>query len=148
MSPRLSKQPVISRTDLERIAEERLREAEALLEAGCFTGAVYLGGYAVEAYLKSAICRRLRWEHLLGAFKTHDLEGLLLYAGLAPDLDADKAVEKSFHEVAAIWNDEQGEATVRYANPEEIDEKTARSFLRCVLGDPEGLIPWLRNRTS
>lgn len=148
MSPKLSRQALISRRHLERIGDERLREARALLEAGCFAGAVYIGGYAVECYLKAAICRRLGWDQLLGVFRTHDLEGLLLYTGLNFELESQILVYANFRQIVGLWNDRSGEAVVRYWDPARVDENTAKTFIDCLNGVPEGLIPWLQKAIS
>lgn len=47
---------MIDLTELRKIAEERLKDAEALLAAGRYDGAIYLGGYVVELGLKRRIC--------------------------------------------------------------------------------------------
>ncbi len=41
--------------ELRQLAEDRLRDAAALLAAGQFSGAYYLAGYAVECGLKACI---------------------------------------------------------------------------------------------
>ena len=46
---------MIDRAELRKIARERLKDAEALLKAGRYDGAVYLGGYVVELALKSQL---------------------------------------------------------------------------------------------
>lgn len=48
---------MIDRTDLRKIARERLKDAEALLAAARYDGAIYLGGYVVELSLKAAFVR-------------------------------------------------------------------------------------------
>ncbi|HBB88531.1 MAG TPA: hypothetical protein DC047_13040 [Blastocatellia bacterium] len=53
---------MIEHGELLEIAEERLKDAEALLAAGRYDGAIYLGGYVVELALKSCICRILNWK--------------------------------------------------------------------------------------
>jgi HEPN domain-containing protein len=148
MSPKLSKQPIISLNDLAQVGDERLRESKVLLEAGCYAGAIYVGGYAVECYLKAAICHRLQWEKLLGTFKTHDLEALLLYTGLASELEGEILVDENFRQVVGMWNDKNGEVAIRYRDPKDMDMKTASTFLDCLLGVPGGLIPWLRKAIS
>jgi hypothetical protein len=52
-----------TRQELKDLTRLRLREAEALFQAACYNGAVYLGGYAVEAALKARICRLLGAEN-------------------------------------------------------------------------------------
>ncbi len=47
----------MNRIDLQQLARARLREAEALLNAGEWSGAYYLAGYAVECGLKACIAK-------------------------------------------------------------------------------------------
>ena len=49
----------MNRTNLQRLAEERARDAELLLEGGQWSGAFYLAGYAVECGLKSCVLARI-----------------------------------------------------------------------------------------
>lgn len=148
MSPRLANRPLISRSDLERLGDARLREARVLLEAGCFAGAVYLGGYSSECYLKAAIGHRLGWNQLIETFETHDLEGLLAYTGLERELRSSAPVHLSFMEIVGLWNGRGGEPQVRYEDPRDVDEPSARSFIRCLTSASEGMIPWLQRAIS
>lgn len=81
---------MIVRAELRRIARERLRDAEALLVAGRFDGAIYLGGYVVELALKGKVCKTLKWAGFphtrrefegYQSFKTHNLDILLALSG-------------------------------------------------------------------
>ncbi len=69
----------ITRSDFQRLAELRLREAELLLNAGCAEVAYYLAGYAVECALKACICARGRPDHfpprpdVVNAMYSHNL---------------------------------------------------------------------------
>jgi HEPN domain-containing protein len=47
----------MNRTDFQELAEERLEDARPLLDAGRFSGAYYLAGYAVECALQACIAR-------------------------------------------------------------------------------------------
>jgi len=47
---------VISRTDLQKMAQAKLEDAEALLQAKRYDSAVYICGYAIELALKARIC--------------------------------------------------------------------------------------------
>lgn len=135
------------------IAEARLLEAETLFQAKHYAGAVYLGGYAVECFLKVAICVRLEWDALRGTFKTHDLEGLLLYSGLDRTLRTSRDIVDSFGKIVQIWaieasGNNDGRRSVRYQRPTDIDEQTARRFLEYVANPSIGVVPWLRGRIS
>jgi HEPN domain-containing protein len=81
---------VIAVSDIRRLARARLADAEVLLAAGRFDGAVYVVGYAVEIALKARICKTLRWPEFpttqgefkeLTSFKTHKLPILLRLSG-------------------------------------------------------------------
>jgi HEPN domain-containing protein len=81
---------MIDHGELMNIAVERLKDAEALLAAGRYDGAIYLGGYVVELALKSSICKILKWKSFpqtrrefqnYQSFKTHDLDILLSLSG-------------------------------------------------------------------
>lgn len=143
----LSRQPVIDKDALREIAESRIREAEVLLRGGHHAAAIYLAGYAVECYLKLAVCTRLSWDTLLATFRVHDLEGLLLYSGFDKELRADERVIESFAKMSAIWRME-GTESVRYRKPGEFDESTAKRFLEYVCDPETGVVPWLRSRVS
>jgi len=82
----------LNRNDFQELARIRLREAEALLEAGCFDGAFYLMGYVVECALKACIAKQTKEydfpdRKTVNASYTHDLEDLLGVAGLKPERD-------------------------------------------------------------
>lgn len=47
----------MNRRELQELAKVRLKEANALLEAGFHDGAYYLAGYAVECALKACIAK-------------------------------------------------------------------------------------------
>jgi hypothetical protein len=49
----------MTRADWQQIAEERAKDAQALIAASQWSGAFYLAGYAVECGLKSCVLRRL-----------------------------------------------------------------------------------------
>ncbi|MDX2041108.1 MAG: HEPN domain-containing protein [Acidobacteriota bacterium] len=82
---------MITRVELRKIARERLKDAEALFNAGRYDGAVYLSGYAIELALKNRICKTLKWSGFpqtrsefqpFQSFKTHNLDVLLSLSGL------------------------------------------------------------------
>jgi HEPN domain-containing protein len=81
---------MISRTDLQKMAQAKLEDAEALLQAQRYDSAVYICGYAIELALKARICLVLNWNgypsnnaefQKYQSFKTHDLKVLLRLSG-------------------------------------------------------------------
>jgi len=78
-------------TDLEKIATARIKDAEVLLNARRYDGAIYLCGYAVEIALKARICKTLGWSGYPStkrefenyqSFRTHNLDVLLRLSGI------------------------------------------------------------------
>ena len=135
------------RDDLAEIADARLREAELLHERGEYAGAMFLGGCALECCLKVAICVTLKLDGLPAAFKTHDLEALLLYSGFRADLEAQRDIQKSLSAVVEQWRPD-GREKLLYGQPSKFDEKTSRHFFQCLNDKKTGVLPWLQSRTS
>ena len=50
----------MKRNELQELASERLKEAQALLGAGFWSGAYYLSGYSIEFALKACIARQFQ----------------------------------------------------------------------------------------
>jgi hypothetical protein len=95
---------MVSIVKLRRMARGRLRDAEVLLAAGRYDGAMYLCGYAIEAALKARICRVLKWpgypstrKEFEGyqSFRTHDLDILLHLSGTEDKIKTNHLAEWS-----------------------------------------------------
>jgi hypothetical protein len=81
----------VNRSDLQRLAELRLSDAQALFDAHAFEGAYYLAGYAIECALKACIAKRTREfdfpdKREVERSYTHDLERLMEVAYPGGDL--------------------------------------------------------------
>ena len=99
--------------DLKVLVQERLDDAKALLEAGRYSGAVYICGYVVELGLKKKICETLNWDEYpidsqYKALKTHELEVLLHFSGVKKLVIENLAAEWS---VVSKWDPEKRYAT-------------------------------------
>ncbi|WP_277057116.1 HEPN domain-containing protein [Trichlorobacter lovleyi] len=118
---------MIQEKELRRIAEARLKDATALLNAKRYDGATYLCGYAIELTLKARICKTLKWLEFPSAnnefknyqsFKVHNLDVLLHLSG-----KEDLIKTKFFAEWSAVaaWDPTsryQSVGTVRKADAE------------------------------
>lgn len=141
--PALSSSKAIKREILEQVAESRLKEAQVLRKAGCFAGSIYLATYAVECWLKIAICHALDWKDMLATFKTHDLKLLLLHSGLERRMKRDTGVYTSFRKIQDLLMREDD--PVRYRPPDRYGEADAEEFLAWVQGD-DGVITWVKKQ--
>lgn len=82
----------MTRGDFQRLTDERIADAEALLQARRFGGAYYFSGLAVECALKARIASRTNafdFPDLKHAHNSHqhDLERLVETGGLKSSLD-------------------------------------------------------------
>src|ERR1019366_8168802 len=90
-------------TLFKEVARHRLEDAAALLNQERYAGAIYLAGYALECLLKWAVTRRASLVYLPAAFETHDLDKLLMEAGLDTALKREIALHAAYSSVADRW---------------------------------------------
>lgn len=125
-------------SDIEKLAENKFKEAECLFNNKFPDGAYYLAGYAVELLLKAKVCKTLGIDNFFEesslkrlkhpqTFKNHDLGQLLVLSGLYPDFEK-KIKEPTFK---AFWSDviEWSEET-RYLTGKSLKE--GQDFLTSV----------------
>ncbi len=139
----------MNRAEFQRLADVRVREAEALLAAGLWDGAYYLAGYAVECELKAAIITRVQtdpgllFEEKHKNFQrdcwSHSLSSLVKLAGLELQLDNRQQTDPMFQDrwslVAVKWSEK-----VRY----EFKTESEARLLVAAVNDPSfGVLPWL-----
>lgn len=126
------------------LALERIRDARVLQEAGCYSAAYYLAGYAVECALKARIARLILAETYpekdsTKSFYHHDLERLKSKARLDDEYRA--AVGESAS-LQTNWNtvkDWSGEA--RYVPS---SEKAVRDLIDAIDDPHAGVLSWLK----
>jgi hypothetical protein len=131
-----------ARADLEAAWQDRLAEAHALHTAGRHAWAIATALYALEIRLKVIICKRLDLDRLPRAFETHDLESLLLLAGLSRRIEKRSArkVKENWEKIlplAEVVNDIRYQPAAKWA-PQEAADLFGR------LNDPTaGVMSWL-----
>ncbi|HZB87130.1 MAG TPA: HEPN domain-containing protein [Terracidiphilus sp.] len=136
----------MNRIDFQQIAELRIREAKALLNAGFADGAYYLAGYAVECALKACIARRTQEhdfpEKSAGKYYSHDLEDLLGFAKLKADLEQAISASPAMKANWAILQNWSEESRYEIGKPEQ----QARDLLTAIEDQTGGLLQWLQQR--
>jgi HEPN domain-containing protein len=135
---------VLTKADLQKLAQLRFDDAALLLGAGRSSSAYYLAGYAIELALKGCISRLIQPEVIpekafINAIYTHRLDSLLATAGLLPQFNIDSKADPQLAAYWAIttkWNEES-----RY---EFWDPMAAATLLEAV-GEPNhGVFPWVK----
>jgi HEPN domain-containing protein len=136
----------VKRRDFQELARLRLKEARLLFGAGCWEGAYYLGGYAVECLLKACIARKTERHDFPDRDRTnqsytHDLEKLLHLAGLDGAL---KAAGREDPELAYNWQTVgQWSEQSRY---EKHSKQEAEKLLNAIQRRKSGIYSWLKKR--
>ena len=134
----------ISKHDLQVLSQARLDDATTLLQAGRYSGAYYLAGYAIELAIKACIAGNFRAGVLpdnryVQKVYSHNLEELIGLAGLGEafkrDRDANAALAGSWG-VVKDWNEQS-----RYAIWDAI---SARVLLQAIADPKNGILQWLR----
>ena len=134
----------MNRTELQQLAEERARDAEALLNAGRWSGPYYLAGYAVECGLKTCIAS-LTNQHdfpdkdLAQRCFTHKIEALVEVAGLVLQRNSDALANRTLAANWLIVKDWDEKARYR-----QWTEPQAREIFAAVIATTNGVLPWIR----
>ena len=139
----------MTRADWQQLAEERAKDAQALLAVSQWSGAYYLAGYAVECGLKSCVLVRV-----VGAPElifldrrfsdkcwTHDLEDLVELADLAAVRGAAVAANATLNlnwQFVFAWSEQD-----RYRMKTEVQ---ARELVAAVTDPVNGVLSWIKGR--
>ena len=133
----------IAKADFQKLADMRIREAKALLDAKEWDGAYYLAGYAVECALKACIIKRLNSSDLWpeksfmeNCYK-HDLKVLLRQADLETAMNSAGPVVGRWSQVKE-WSEQS-----RY----ELGKAAAfvRQFYEAITDPLEGVLQWIKS---
>jgi HEPN domain-containing protein len=136
----------VNRTQFQQLAEERVCDADALLNAGQWSGAYYLAGYAVECGLKACIAK-LTNQHdypnrdLAQKCYTHNIESLVQLAEIKNPRDADANANPALFanwQIVKDWDEK-----ARY---QQWTELQARELFVAVSDATNGVLPWIRGR--
>ena len=134
----------LARSDLQRLAETRLREARTLFEAGHYAGAYYLAGYVVELSLKACIAKQFKaevipdWKFFRDT-KTHKLADLVGLGGLEVALTETRSMDAQFD---AYWTAVTNwTVDSRY---EDTTEALASQLIEALEDPVHGVLQWIK----
>ena len=136
----------MNRAELQRLAKERISDAKILLDAGHWSGAYYLAGYAVECALKACIAKLMKAEEFpdKGVAEkcwTHNLTQLVGVAGLKDELkDAlnGDAKLRNCWDTVKDWDESS-----RYARK---PKAKAVNLYTAITDKKHGVLSWLKSR--
>jgi hypothetical protein len=137
---------MLTKSDLEKLAQVRLEDAVFLLTVNRASSAYYLAGYAVELALKACIANLMQANVIpelafIKAIYSHKFEGLLATAGLLPQFLEDSKSDPKFAAnwaIASKWTEES-----RYALWDPIETAT---MIQAIHENDHGVFQWVKAR--
>jgi hypothetical protein len=137
----------MNRSDLQKLARQRVRESRILLNAAEYAGSYYLIGYAVECALKACIAKQTRRfdfpaKQRVMDSHTHKLGDLLRLSGHATQHAADVNADPTFARRWAVvkdWNESS-----RYYT--SVAPAVARDMYSAVTARQSGVSQWITRR--
>lgn len=135
---------MLTKADLERLAQIRLEDAISLFNANRASSAYYLAGYSVELAFKACIAKIIQPNTIpdkafINAIYSHKLDSLLSTAGLRPQFDADTKVDSQFAAYWAIVNNWSEESRYEFWDP-----ISAASLLQAIQEPNHGVFQWVK----
>jgi len=135
---------MLTKNDLEQLAQLRLDDANLLRAAGRVSSAYYLAGYAVELALKVCISKLVQADAIpdkafINAIYTHKLDSLMSTAGLRAVFASETAANAQFAAYWAIatkWSEDS-----RY---QLWDPIAAATLIEAIAEPSHGVFQWLR----
>ena len=135
----------MNRTQLQRLADERLADAHCLAGVGRWSAAYYLGGYAVECALKACILAFVERTGVIFTDKkfgercwTHSVEDLVKLADLEVTRGTDIAGSANFGKNWLIVKDWTEISRYQMKSQSEAEQ------LLSAIDDPtDGVLPWI-----
>jgi HEPN domain-containing protein len=136
----------MNRSDLQKLASLRIKDAKTLLDNDRYEGSYYLAGYAVECALKACIAKKTKRfdfpdKELANKSYTHKLGDLVRLAGMEGEPRKAEKSSREFEENWAVvkdWTEEHRYRTV-------ISKKLAGDLYSAIVSKKYGVLTWLRN---
>jgi len=134
----------MNKSDLERLTQERLKDAEILLHHGQWSGAYYLAGYVVECAIKACIAKQTRafdfppHPEKAKQIYTHKIAVLLEMATLTQQRNRDMkgdALLRKYWSLVEAWTE-----SARYNH---WSETQARELYEAVTDPQQGVYQWI-----
>ncbi len=136
----------MNRLEFQFLAQEKIAEAKILLDAGKWTGAYYLAGYAVECGIKACIAKLFKTEvfpekSFSDKCYIHDIVKLLVLAEMNDVCDADCLANSKLGD-----NWDKAKDWTEASRYERKTQPEAQALYDAITNNPDGVLPWLQAR--
>lgn len=137
----------MNRTDLQKLSNARIREAKILFDAGEYSGAYYLAGYAVECALKACFAKTVKRYDFPEKGRSdkvfnHDFKALASLAKVKDDLDTNSKINPTFAACWAVANKWSEESRYSFL----LTKGDAEEILDAIIRRKDGVLPWIKQR--
>ncbi|TAE23818.1 MAG: HEPN domain-containing protein [Candidatus Kapaibacterium sp.] len=140
-----------NRSEIQKLALLRLREAKVLFDNKLYDGTVYMAGYSIELAFKAAICKNLSIDDFFcpnkytqaKIFKTHNLSDLLIFSGLFTEFESEKIQNQSFFHQWSYLQSKWSEQ-LRYEPVGNTKPQDAEKLLRTIEDPHQGILQWIQ----
>lgn len=137
----------MNRGDLQRLSNARIREAKILFDAGEYSGAYYLAGYAVECALKACFAKTVQRYDFPDKGRSekvfnHSFKTLVEQARLKEDLETAYRGNPRFAaywDVVTKWSPESGYSLL-------LTRHDAEEIFDAIIRRGDGVLPWIKRR--
>lgn len=135
---------MLTKHDLERLAQTRLDDASLLFAGGRYSSSYYLTGYAVELAIKACIANLIPANAIpdkgfINAIYTHKLDSLLSTAGLRPHFDTDAKTDLQFAVNWSIVNNWSQDSRYQFW-----DQFSTATLLTAINDPNHGVFRWVQ----
>lgn len=135
----------MNRYDLQTLAGLRVKEGKTLLDNGCYQGAYYVLGYAIECALKACIAKETREfdfpeKKLVNDSHTHDLSKLLGLSRLTDEMNHARKANKTldtYWSLVVAWDED-----ARYVTT--ASKELATDLHEAITDPTSGVLEWLK----
>ncbi|MDY7014542.1 MAG: HEPN domain-containing protein [Cyanobacteriota bacterium] len=133
----------MNRSELQQIAQLRLKEVEVLLAKRKYSGAYYLSGYVIECALKACIAKKTRKSDFpdlktVQNSYTHDLEKLMRTASLEAEFKQKRGNDSDF---ADNWR-----VTIEWSEASRYEihgKQKAEAMYEAIVDRNHGVLQWI-----
>jgi hypothetical protein len=134
----------MTRADLQKLADEKLSDAQILFNSKSWSNAYYVAGYAVELAIKACIAKSFKADtvpdkDLVMKTYSHEFPKLIGAAGLTPELQKQVQASQDFRTAWGVVN--QWSPDDRYT---ENSEQDAKEFIEAISHATHGVLPWIK----
>jgi len=140
----------LTRTELKKLAETKLKEVKALYENELYDGAYYASGYVLEFALKARICKILNIDafpeqrKISKLFKTHNLKDLIFLAGLEKEFNNAKANNSNLltnWSIISDWSEH-----LRYELVGSSQKESIEGIIEALEDPKDGVFTWIKKK--